>query len=106
MAGKITPLLDPARITLEEVSDHTLVTIELGYGLVHLVDEKRGSPLVARITRRSADRLGLVTGMAVWAQIKAVAVIGYFAFGEPLGVQKLAALGLICGGVVLLATAA
>lgn len=42
--------VDPARITLEEVSDHTLVTIELGYGLVHLVDEKRGSPLVARIT--------------------------------------------------------
>ena len=42
--------IDPARITLEEVSDHTLVTIELGYGLVHLVDEKRGSPLVARIT--------------------------------------------------------
>ena len=34
-----------------------------------------GVPLVARITRRSADRLGLVTGMAVWAQIKAVAVI-------------------------------
>ncbi len=42
--------VDPARITLEDVSDHTLVTIELGYGLVHLVDEKRGSPLVARIT--------------------------------------------------------
>ena len=41
---------DPARITLEDVSDHTLVTIELGYGLVHLVDEKRGAPLVARIT--------------------------------------------------------
>jgi flagellar biosynthesis protein FlhA len=41
---------DPSRITLDEVSDHTLVTIELGYGLVHLVDEKRGSPLVARIT--------------------------------------------------------
>ncbi len=35
-----------------------------------------------------------------------VAVIGYFAFGEPLGAQKLAALALICGGVVLLATAA
>jgi len=41
---------DPSRIMLEEVSDHTLVTIELGYGLVHLVDTKRGSPLVARIT--------------------------------------------------------
>ena len=41
---------DPARIALEDVSDHTLVTIELGYGLVHLVDEKRGAPLVGRIT--------------------------------------------------------
>lgn len=42
--------IDPARIVLEDVSDHTLVTIELGYGLVHLVDDRRGSPLVARIT--------------------------------------------------------
>ncbi|HNJ48927.1 MAG TPA: FHIPEP family type III secretion protein, partial [Novosphingobium sp.] len=41
---------DPGRIALDEVSDHTLVTIELGYGLVHLVDDRRGSPLVARIT--------------------------------------------------------
>ena len=44
------PPADPARIALEDVSDHTLVTIELGYGLVPLVDDKRGSPLVARIT--------------------------------------------------------
>ncbi|PLK27659.1 flagellar biosynthesis protein FlhA [Novosphingobium sp. TH158] len=44
------PAPDPGRIALEDVSDHTLVTIELGYGLVHLVDDKRGSPLVARIT--------------------------------------------------------
>ncbi|MBB4611860.1 flagellar biosynthesis protein FlhA [Novosphingobium taihuense] len=42
--------IDPNRITLEEVSDHTLVTIEMGYGLIHLVDERRGSPLVARLT--------------------------------------------------------
>ena len=41
---------DPARIVLDDVSDHTLVTIELGFGLVPLVDERRGSPLVARIT--------------------------------------------------------
>ena len=41
---------DPAKITLQDVSDHTLVTIELGYGLVHLVDDRHGSPLVARIT--------------------------------------------------------
>uniref|UniRef100_UPI000A7B2D4B flagellar biosynthesis protein FlhA n=1 Tax=Novosphingobium lentum TaxID=145287 RepID=UPI000A7B2D4B len=44
------PPPDPARILLSDVSDQTLVTIELGYGLVHLVDDRRGSPLVARIT--------------------------------------------------------
>ncbi|WP_268739971.1 flagellar biosynthesis protein FlhA, partial [Novosphingobium organovorum] len=42
--------VDPARITLEDVSDHTLVTIELGYGLVQLVDARHGSPLVSRVT--------------------------------------------------------
>jgi len=41
---------DPQRIVLGDVSDQTLVTVELGYGLVHLVDERRGSPLVSRIT--------------------------------------------------------
>jgi flagellar biosynthesis protein FlhA len=41
---------EPGRIALDEISDHTLVTIELGFGLIHLVDEHRGSPLVARIT--------------------------------------------------------
>nr|WP_086492957.1 flagellar biosynthesis protein FlhA [Novosphingobium panipatense] len=41
---------DPPRILLEDVSDHTLVTIELGYGLVQLVDERRGAPLVSRVT--------------------------------------------------------
>lgn len=35
---------------VEEVIDQTLVSLELGYGLVHLVDEDRGSPLIARIT--------------------------------------------------------
>jgi flagellar biosynthesis protein FlhA len=44
------PAPEPGRITLDEVSDHTLVTLEFGYGLVPLVDDKRGSPLVARIT--------------------------------------------------------
>ena len=42
--------VDPGRIELAEVSDNTLVTVELGYGLIHLVDDRRGSPLVARIT--------------------------------------------------------
>ncbi|WP_343613339.1 flagellar biosynthesis protein FlhA [Novosphingobium sp.] len=46
----VVPPADPGKITLGEVSDHTLVTVELGYGLVQLVDEKRGAPLVSRIT--------------------------------------------------------
>jgi molybdate transport system ATP-binding protein len=32
-------------------------------------------PLVARLTRRSADALGLVPGAAVWAQVKTVALM-------------------------------
>ncbi|RYJ02265.1 MAG: multidrug transporter [Acetobacteraceae bacterium] len=39
------------------------------------------------------------------ASYVAVALIGHFMFGEALGTQKLAAIGLICGGVVLLASA-
>jgi flagellar biosynthesis protein FlhA len=42
--------VDPQKIDLQDVSDHTLVTIELGYGLVQLVDNRRGSPLVQRVT--------------------------------------------------------
>ena len=44
------PPPDPSVIALDDVSDHTLVTIELGYGLVQLVDERRGAPLVSRVT--------------------------------------------------------
>jgi small multidrug resistance pump len=35
-----------------------------------------------------------------------IAIIGHFMFGEALGAQKLAAIALISGGVVLLAAAA
>jgi molybdate transport system ATP-binding protein len=35
-----------------------------------------GQPLLARLTRRSAAALQLAAGMPVWAQIKAVALIG------------------------------
>ena len=54
---------DPSRIELEEVSDHTLVTIEVGYGLVHLIDDRHGSPLVARITgvrKQLCQELGFI----------------------------------------------
>ena len=35
----------------------------------------------------------------------AAALIGFYAFGEPLGVAHIAAIALICGGVVILAFA-
>ena len=44
------PAPDPTLIRIEEVSDFTLVTIELGFGLVQLVDTRRGAALVGRIT--------------------------------------------------------
>ncbi|MDE1927254.1 MAG: TOBE domain-containing protein, partial [Burkholderiales bacterium] len=34
-----------------------------------------GAPLLARLTRRSADALGLAAGMTVWAQVKTVALL-------------------------------
>ncbi len=40
------------------------------------------------------------------ASYVAIAAIGYFMFGEPLGAMKLAAIALICGGVLLLAATA
>ena len=39
------------------------------------------------------------------ASYVAVLLIGHFMFGEALSAQKLAAIGLICGGVLMLATA-
>lgn len=53
----------PDHIALADVADSTLVTIELGYGLVGLVDTVQGSPLVTRITgiRKQLSRdLGFV----------------------------------------------
>jgi molybdate transport system ATP-binding protein len=38
--------------------------------------EMQGSPILARMTRRSAEALGIRVGVCVWAQIKAVAVVG------------------------------
>lgn len=45
--------------------DHVLVSLDAD-----------GAPLLARITRYSRDQLGLAPGMRVWAQIKAVSVLG------------------------------
>ena len=53
----------PDTIALADVADGTLVTIELGYGIVSLVDAQQGAPLITRITgiRKQLSRdLGFV----------------------------------------------
>ncbi len=53
----------PTSIGWDEVSDGAVLGLELGYGLVGLVDERKGAPLMARITgiRRQLSReLGFV----------------------------------------------
>jgi molybdate transport system ATP-binding protein len=48
-----------------------------GHPALRLVQLSAGGvPLLARVTRRSAAALALVPGLSVWAQIKAVALIG------------------------------
>jgi molybdate transport system ATP-binding protein len=44
----------------------------------HVLDrlDAGGTPLIARITRRSLDHLGVTPGKPLWAQIKAVALLG------------------------------
>ncbi|MEZ5577927.1 MAG: TOBE domain-containing protein, partial [Candidatus Competibacteraceae bacterium] len=44
---------------------HVLVRLDAG-----------GTPLIARITRFSLDHLGVTPGKSMWAQIKAVALLG------------------------------
>jgi flagellar biosynthesis protein FlhA len=52
-----------SQIGWDEVSDGATLSLELGYGLISLVDERKGAPLMARITgiRRQLSReLGFV----------------------------------------------
>lgn len=58
----------PARVEQVVAADtpaHVLVRLDA-----------QGTALLARITRRSADQLGVIEGKALWAQIKAVALLG------------------------------
>jgi len=57
------PPANPSQIQWDEVSDGAALSLELGYGLISLVDERKGAPLMARITgiRRQLSReLGFV----------------------------------------------
>lgn len=61
--AEVADEVSPDTIALADVADATLVTLELGYGLVSLVDAEAGAPLVTRITgiRKQLSRdLGFV----------------------------------------------
>jgi flagellar biosynthesis protein FlhA len=58
---------DLSRIGWDEVTDGLQVNIDIGYGLVPLADERRGAPLMARITgvrRQLSKELGFVVPQA------------------------------------------
>ncbi|WP_419827969.1 flagellar biosynthesis protein FlhA [Sphingomonas sp.] len=57
---------NPSQIGWEEVSDGAPLGLEIGYGLVGLVDERKGAPLMGRITgirRQLSKELGFVLPM-------------------------------------------
>ncbi|MBF0374662.1 MAG: molybdenum ABC transporter ATP-binding protein [Alphaproteobacteria bacterium] len=60
----------PARIDGSGPRDGVMIEVVLGLGR-----EGRGERLLARITRRSWDALGLAVGDAVYAQVKSVALL-------------------------------
>ena len=54
---------DPSRIGWDEVTDNMQVMVDIGYGLVPLIDERRGGALMGRITgvrRQLSKDLGFV----------------------------------------------
>ena len=62
-ADENAELSAPDRIELSDVTDNSPVSIQLGYGLIEMVDEQTGGPLINRITgiRKQISRnLGFV----------------------------------------------
>ncbi|PKO79813.1 MAG: molybdenum ABC transporter ATP-binding protein [Betaproteobacteria bacterium HGW-Betaproteobacteria-13] len=65
--SSITNLLQAIvqEVVVADTPAHVLVRLDAG-----------GTPLIARITRRSCDQLGIVANRRMWAQIKTVALLG------------------------------
>ncbi|GAA6118271.1 molybdenum ABC transporter ATP-binding protein [Acidovorax sp. FG27] len=61
---------------LNAVAVRVVAVQEDGPGQVMVALDAAGTPLLARITLRSARTLGLAPGLPLWAQVKGVAVLG------------------------------
>ena len=62
----LPPAPNPALIEWDDVSDGAIPGLEIGYGLISLVEERKGAPLMARITgirRQLSKELGFVVPM-------------------------------------------
>nr|MDP2191315.1 molybdenum ABC transporter ATP-binding protein [Rhodoferax sp.] len=64
-----TSILNILPVTVTAVSDDSPGQVMVGL-------DAGGTPLLARITYKSAQALGLVTGQTVYAQVKGVAILG------------------------------
>jgi flagellar biosynthesis protein FlhA len=63
VAAVVSEPIDLSKIGWDEVTDNMQVMLDIGYGLVPLVDERRGGPLMTRITgvrRALSKELGFV----------------------------------------------
>ena len=61
--------IQPGRVVTARVVDANAMVVAVALGV-----DGRGARLLARLTRRSWDQLGLADGAAVYAQVKAVAL--------------------------------
>jgi len=61
--------IQPGRVVAARVIDANAMVVVVALGV-----DGRGARLLARLTRRSWDQLGLADGAAVYAQVKAVAL--------------------------------
>ena len=68
----------PACILAAEPQDGVQIMVAVALGA-----EGRGARLLARVTRKSWDTLGLASGQAVFAQIKGVALVDFSPASRP-----------------------
>ena len=65
----------PAVVEAIADDDHPALSLVRVRVRMRVGDGTDGAPLLARLTRRSACQLGLAPGLAVWAQVKTVALM-------------------------------